>query len=147
MIINEFKIVKILNSDNVVINGGSKHGITLNYVFEIYAPGEEVIDLDTGEPLGRLDVIKAKIRPVSVAEKMTICEGFVMNNLFAMPFTSLFQTMISTKLDVDPTEISGSHKEEDYVIHVGDKVRLSYIRQSQNKELPESKNMEYIDLE
>lgn len=54
-----FKVAQIKDSKNLVINAGSKDGIKENQRFIIYSlDGEEIIDPDTGEFLGNLEVVK-----------------------------------------------------------------------------------------
>ena len=56
-----FKIVRIVNDRNIVINAGNDQGLKEGDILEVFVPGEEIIDIDTGESLGTLDIIKAKL--------------------------------------------------------------------------------------
>lgn len=54
-----YRIVKIEDPYNIIINGGAKNGILSNQQFTVYSlGGEELFDPDTNESLGHLEVIK-----------------------------------------------------------------------------------------
>jgi hypothetical protein len=55
----------------VVINKGENDGISPNDRFLIYAMGEELFDPDTGENLGRLEIVKGIAKPKHIQEKTT----------------------------------------------------------------------------
>ena len=65
-----FKIVRIVNDRNIVINAGNDQGLKEGDILEVFVPGEEIIDIDTGELLGTLDIIKAKLEIKNLYEKM-----------------------------------------------------------------------------
>ncbi len=55
----EFKVAKLMDDDiQLVINGGKKDGVKINDKFMVYELGENVIDPDTKEDLGRLEIVK-----------------------------------------------------------------------------------------
>ena len=59
----EGKVAKILGKGEIVLNRGRSHGVRTGMLFEIFAPeGEEVWDPDTGETLGTVEDVKAKVR-------------------------------------------------------------------------------------
>lgn len=68
------KIIKVLKvqADNyqVVLNVGSEDGIANNQRFLIYTLGEEFIDPDTNENLGRLEIVKGTGIVTHLQEKM-----------------------------------------------------------------------------
>jgi hypothetical protein len=55
----------------VVINKGENDGISPNDRFLIYAIGEELFDPDTGENLGKLEIVKGIAKPKHIQEKTT----------------------------------------------------------------------------
>src|SRR5699024_11343203 len=72
----EFKIVKILDVYNVVINAGLSHGLKQGDQFQILdKEGSDVIDPDTQEVIGKLDLIKATVSVTELQEKMCICSS------------------------------------------------------------------------
>jgi hypothetical protein len=66
-----FGVVKVLDRYQVVINGGSSNGITEKDRFVIYELGEELIDPESKELLGRLEIVKGSGRPIHIQEKLT----------------------------------------------------------------------------
>lgn len=123
------KVVKIINEYKIVINAGAKNGIHEGDVFEVYVEGQEVVDPDTGENLGTLDYIKAKIVAKDIFPKMTIC---VNRETETTPTLSgyLLSAIGSTTekalpLKVDTKEISGGFEGINKKIVIGDLVRVS----------------------
>ena len=53
----QIKIARIIDEYSVVINAGYNDGILQGDSFEIFAPGAESKDPDTGESLGALDFV------------------------------------------------------------------------------------------
>ncbi len=74
-----YKVVKILSSQTVVINGGTKDGITPNSIFEIIGKGLEIKDPDTNESLGILDNVKETVSVVKLYENMCECSHISKN--------------------------------------------------------------------
>lgn len=65
------KVALIKDDFNLVINKGSSDGITIGDKFIIYRLGEEIIDPDSGESLGALEEVLAKVEATHVQEKIT----------------------------------------------------------------------------
>lgn len=66
------KIVRILDKKTVIINLGSKDGVDKSTTFRILAEPEDIIDPDSGEKLGSVNVVKSKLKAQKVDEKFTI---------------------------------------------------------------------------
>ncbi len=111
----EYKIVKIIDDKTVIINAGSNNKVTKFDKFEIYDIGEEVIDPDTGESLGTLDVIKETLNVVRIYPKMCMCRKIYKLDIFTGERVK--------SLNVDTKDISGGITDENH-IKVGDKVRI-----------------------
>ncbi|MDA1783422.1 hypothetical protein PDL07_12090 [Bacillus cereus] len=70
------KVVEVLpGSKRVVINRGSLDGINEDIFYLVYELGEEILDIDTGESLGKLEIVKGRGKVVHVQEKMAILES------------------------------------------------------------------------
>ncbi|EMM0831555.1 hypothetical protein RUW21_002236 [Enterobacter roggenkampii] len=54
-----------------VLNKGSVHGVKENHRFIIFELGNDVIDPETGENLGTLEIIKGRVKPLHIQEKIT----------------------------------------------------------------------------
>lgn len=66
------KVVKVCNDIGaVVINKGFADGVTLNNRFLIYRLGEEIFDPDTGESLGKLELVCGEGKPIHIQEHLT----------------------------------------------------------------------------
>lgn len=64
------RIVKILDDYEVVINKGASDGILSSSSFLILEVGEEIIDPETKESLGFLEITKGWCKPKHIQEKV-----------------------------------------------------------------------------
>lgn len=70
---NNFKIVKIISDHEFIISAGLKQNVSKGDKFIIFdRHGEEIIDPDSGNSLGYLDVNKGKIVVRNVFENMSL---------------------------------------------------------------------------
>src|SRR5262245_22245764 len=66
-------VAKLVTSDELVINRGRSQGISVGMVFEVLDPAtENVIDPETGEDLGSIRRVKAKVRVYKVEAKLSL---------------------------------------------------------------------------
>lgn len=69
-------VVKVLNSYEVVINRGSEHQIKEGQKFLIYTLSDDcIVDPETNELLGRLEIVIGKGKVVHVQEKMSTIQS------------------------------------------------------------------------
>lgn len=127
----EFKIVKILDEYNVVINAGISQDIKQGDQFQILdKEGSEVVDPDTQEVIGTLDLIKATVRVTELHEKMCICSSqssIKMNSPFLSGISSIsdsFTVSEQEKLNVDLAQVTGGKRKSNKKIRLGDVARL-----------------------
>lgn len=68
--------MRVLNSQNkqVWINRGDDGGLKTGDTLNVYRPGAELIDPDTGEKLGSAETLLTKVKVVRVNPKFTIAE-------------------------------------------------------------------------
>lgn len=121
-----YKVVKIIDSENIVINAGKDNYIKKGDKFEIFVVGEEIKDLD-GKNLGTLDTIKDTVTVVTVLPKMCICQKLLkvtIPALSAFAKTQLTPRDESITLNVDESQITGGFT-EDLTIRIGDLARLA----------------------
>ena len=118
----QIKVARIIDEYSIVINIGSNEGISQGDVFEIYAPGAEIVDPDTKESLGALDFVKAKIVARDVFPKMSVCQN---QDRISSLVAGLANAMIGriAELNVAEEDIAGGYGDIDKVIRVGDLVR------------------------
>lgn len=65
------KVAKILNEFQLVLNVGAKQGVTKGMTFVIYEEGDEIQDPETGQSLGKLEIVKGEVEVSHVQE--TLC--------------------------------------------------------------------------
>lgn len=70
-------VARVLNSRELVINRGSKHGVEVGMYFDVLAPeAEDIRDPVTDEPLGNVDRPKVAVKVVQVQEKLSVARTF-----------------------------------------------------------------------
>ena len=120
------KIVKIIDEYRVVVNLGSG-SVHEDQILEVYQPGQEVTDPETGESLGTLDFVKAKLRVVDVFPKLCVCENRETRQKSML--INIAQNLTYEEklpLNVQTTDISGGYEDVSKKIKVGDLVRASH---------------------
>lgn len=65
------RVVDMLSPISLVINKGSNDGVTPNNKFLIYRLGKEIIDPETKENLGTLEIVCGEAQPEHIQEKIT----------------------------------------------------------------------------
>jgi len=71
------KVARILNSRELAINIGSKHGVHVGMYFDVLDPkGEEIRDPDTGEVIGLIDRPKVRVQITNAQEGLSIASTF-----------------------------------------------------------------------
>jgi hypothetical protein len=71
------KVAKIINNRTIVINAGKDKNVTLGMKFLVSDPlNIEVVDPDTQDPLGPINVPKIRVQTIKVDEKYSICETY-----------------------------------------------------------------------
>lgn len=72
----QLKVVSVINDYKVAINAGSDQGIKVGQKFLIYSlSNQEIIDPDTNESLGFLEIVKGTGKAIHVQEKMCTIES------------------------------------------------------------------------
>ena len=126
---NDFKIVKIISDHEFIISAGLKQSVSEGDRFIIFDRyGEKILDPDSGESLGYLDVNKGTIIVRNVFENMSLAStephlvGGI-NNQFAgvNAFIGIKQP---TPLKVDYSQITPLNESlEPSLIKLGDSVK------------------------
>lgn len=68
------KVVRVLDDYTIVINRGTKDGVTKSDRYIIYNLGDEIIEPDTNESLGRLELVCGEGKPSHIQENLTTLE-------------------------------------------------------------------------
>lgn len=69
------KVAQQINPIQVAINRGSSDGVDLGDKFLIYRMGDEVLDPDTGESLGPIEIVIGRAKATHVQEKIATLES------------------------------------------------------------------------
>jgi hypothetical protein len=66
------KIAQILDNYRVVLNKGSRDGVTAGMRFVIFQEGDDIIDPETKQSLGKLEIVKGAVTAEHVQESLTV---------------------------------------------------------------------------
>jgi hypothetical protein len=66
------KIIRILNPETFIINLGSSNRIEEDSIFSILGSPENVVDPNTDEDLGAIQIVKGRLKADKVYDKFTI---------------------------------------------------------------------------
>jgi len=70
-------VARIINGREVAINRGEAAGVREGMIFEILDPlGLNVVDPETGEDLGSVPLVKARVRVTTVSEKLCVARTY-----------------------------------------------------------------------
>lgn len=69
------KVVHIVDEYKLVINKGESDGIEVGDIFNIFSLEDYIYDPDTGESLGRLEIVKGTARAIHVQNRITTIES------------------------------------------------------------------------
>lgn len=124
----ETRVARIISSTQVVLAAGSDDGVKEGMLFAIYSVGDEVLDPETGQSLGRLELVKGKVRVAHVQEKMSVAETQ------SRQITKKVEGLSTAIIPFGPREVTVSKRDEltvdesspidiDMVVRVGDNAR------------------------
>ncbi|MEQ9278862.1 MAG: hypothetical protein RLN83_05155 [Balneola sp.] len=127
------RIIRILDSRTVIINLGKNQGITKDSIFSILAEHEEVIDPQTNEVLGKVNVVKSKLKAATVEDKYTIATTSwtrssaqiqIMKQFFGgLDYES--QEIDWGELNVSEDQIQPWKAREELPVNIGDEVEVN----------------------
>lgn len=126
--VQEMKIAKIISTKQIVVNAGSNDGLKVGDKLEIIDKfgDEPIVDPDTGESLGTLDLIKGNVIVSKVYPHMAIADSPKVSPLLqamrpSLLSSPLYGSSYQEDLNVDPSQITGGLPEAgDQQIRVGD---------------------------
>lgn len=70
-----YKIASVRDEYTLVLSAGENNGIKKDFRFLIYSIGEEIFDPDSGESLGRLEIVKGTGIVTHVQDKICTLES------------------------------------------------------------------------
>lgn len=120
----QYKVIEILNSKELMINYGSSQGAKKGREIRISIKGEPVIDPDTKEQIGTLDIIKGELEIYQTYPNFSICRNiqYKDRNILASPF--LRSEKYYSNLNVESQDMTHRLPANVPPIKVGDKVEL-----------------------
>ena len=66
-------VAKLLNSRQIAINRGSDDGVTKDMLFDVvYPEAQNIVDPESGEPLGNLDLKKKRVRVTATHPRLSV---------------------------------------------------------------------------
>ncbi len=103
----EGKVAKILNNRELVINKGTKDGVTFGMKFNIFGQ-DEIRDPDTNEKLGSIERERTRVKVIDVQPRFSIAQTFeTYQTLFSGGFRlSDFMNPTATKVKTIRTDSS-----------------------------------------
>ena len=124
----EMNIAKIISTKQIVVNAGSNDGLKVGDKLEIIDKfgDEPIVDPDTGESLGTLDLIKGTVIVSKVYPHMAIADSPKVSPLLqamrpGLLSSPLYGSSYQEDLNVDPSQITGGLPEAgDQQIRIGD---------------------------
>lgn len=137
------KIIRILDKRTVIINLGKDDGVTSQSIFSIMGDAEEIIDPDTEEVLGKVTIVKTRVKAKEVAGKFTIATTKWASTRFKSIDTlfSAFSKNMETiekdegDLSVDESEIQPWKAKSESPVKVGDIVQVKI--EKEKEQLPQ----------
>ncbi len=130
----ETVVARILSEEIVVLGAGADKNVKEGMRFEIWEPGEEILDPVTKESLGSLEIVKGRVDVIRVMAKMCMAKSIkntVTKTRMVSPLSTLFSPLSShaesyevdvmEKMKVDRTD---SDYEQRLVVRVGDRARV-----------------------
>lgn len=132
-------VAAIKDEYTVVLNIGSKDKVEEGMKFIIYSEGEEIIDPESGESLGKFENVKAKVKVLNVAENYSTARSDEYESITIDPLGlsggilsiaslastfSVYNKEVNKKLPLDEEAKRSFLKcDSDSLIHVKDRVR------------------------
>jgi len=125
------RVAKIIDEYRLLMNVGEAHGVKPGMHFIVFEEGDEITDPETGEPLGKMELVKAEVVVQHVQERMSLAappeiheddpDSTVLSARLARVRPTGHGTAKREKMYVNPGDVSGSRQVSP--IRVGDRVR------------------------
>ena len=122
----EYRVIEILNKNELLINYGSNQGASVGRKVTITIKGEEITDPETTEIPGTLDIIKGNLEIYTVYPNFSICRDLTYEDRdIIKPFGMRTKTIVRTNpLNISEDDISGRWPKTIPPIKVGDIVSI-----------------------
>lgn len=128
------RIIRILDTETVIINLGQQHDITGESTFRILANPEPIIDPLTSEELGTVSIVKGRLKASRVYDRFTIAKSKWMQAMTraSIAITDLVSDIAGVEVDergddlrVLESDLKPWLAESEEPVRVGDEVEVS----------------------
>lgn len=125
------QVAAILDDQRLLINLGMDHGVSAGDHFIIFELGGEISDPTSGQSLGKLELVKAKVEAMHVQERMALVMPFhkesttqssVLSATLAQTTSSSSTDIYRDRLNIRKNQAIGLNQVNSQ-ISVGDQVR------------------------
>lgn len=135
------KVAKVLNPLSVILAAGFEDGVKEGMEFIIYDLSETIYDPETGEDLGKLEIVKGRVYAVHVQDRLTWAQTRsrkverVIDPLGGLSAAASIASVLGKrtitetvhdKLRVAEPETESAADSADLIVRVGDKARSVY---------------------
>lgn len=121
------RIIRIVDQQTVVVNLGDDNGITPDSVFYILGESEDIVDPESGETLGSVNVTKARVKATQVFAKFSIATTTwsVVSGNSSLSFLAGVEQIDEGPLNAPENEIKPWRARSETPVRVGDDVEVS----------------------
>ena len=113
------KVAKIISPTQVVLAAGSEHGVKEGMQFIIYELSDEILDPETKESLGRLELVKGRVKASHVQATLTFAT--TMARAVGWELWGDLRVTVHEELPLDESTITAL--KTDLKVRIGDLVR------------------------
>lgn len=117
----EFKVVYLIDEENIVINAGSNKNVKKGDHFLIYGLSDEVFDIDNNESLGKLELVRGEGVVVHVQEKMSIVRSNIYEKEDSVTEIRSFPNLLGR------LGAFGNNVQEERIVHPAKKVIIPFM--------------------
>lgn len=117
----EFKVVYLIDEENIVINAGSNKNVKKGDHFLIYGLSDEVFDIDNNESLGKLELVRGEGVVVHVQEKMSIVRSNIYEKEDSVTEIRSFPNLLGR------LGAFGNNVQEERIVHPAKKVITPFM--------------------
>lgn len=126
-------VARILSEHELVLNVGRQHGVKEGMEFVIFSESDPILDPQTGDNLGPLEIVKGRVKVFHMQEKIsrarTETYEVEVPTIPTIPIDEIFgYSLRSSRRETRRRELKVQKRdiepiEEEYTVKVGDKVR------------------------
>ena len=122
-----YRVIEIIDNTSILINAGTRNGVSKGDLVRVIEIGENVIDPETKHCIGTLDYLKDELEIVVAYPSFSLCKKLYHKKVnMLQPLTSKVLTIDTSieKLNVNKDQISNRKLDGNPVISVGDLVKI-----------------------